>query len=59
MNSPQFTTLAITTVVIAQVLFATVGLAKFYDPTTEVPVGARHLLATTPATVSTVAWMLP
>jgi hypothetical protein len=31
MNSAALTTLAITTVVIAQVLFAIVGLAKLYE----------------------------
>jgi len=58
MNSAALTTLAVTTIVIAQVLFATVGLAKLYDPSAEVLVGVQLVLATALSTVSTVAWMV-
>jgi len=58
MNSAALTTLAITTIVIAQVLFATVGLAKLYEPRTEVLVGVQFVLATALSTISTVAWMV-
>lgn len=55
MNSAALTTLAVTTIVIAQVLFATVGLAKLYDPSAEVLVGVQLVLA---MALSTVAWMV-
>jgi len=58
MNSAALTTLAITTVVIAQVLFATVGLAKLYEPRIDVLVGVQFVLATVLSTISTVAWMV-
>ena len=58
MNSAALTTLAITTIVIAQVLFATVGLAKLYEPSSEVLVGVQLVLAIALSTVSTVAWMV-
>jgi hypothetical protein len=41
MNSAALTTLAITTIVIAQVLFAVVGLAKLYGSSAEVLSAAR------------------
>ncbi|GGK83856.1 hypothetical protein [Haloarcula sebkhae] len=50
--------LAITTIVIAQVLFAVVGLVKLYDPSAEVLVGIQFVLATALSTVSTAAWMV-
>jgi hypothetical protein len=58
MNSAALIPLAITTVVIAQVLFATVGLAKLYDPSAEVLVGVQIVLVTALSTVSTVVWMV-
>jgi hypothetical protein len=58
MNRAALTTLAVTTIVIAQVLFATVGLAKLYDPSTEVLVGVQLVLATALSTISTVTWMV-
>jgi len=58
MNNAALTTLAITTIVIAQVLFATVGLAKLYEPSAEVLVGVQLVLAMALSTVSTVAWMV-
>lgn len=58
MNSAALTTLAITTVVIAQVLFAVVGLAKLYEPSAEVLLGVQLVLTTALSTVSTVAWMV-
>ncbi|WP_049943861.1 hypothetical protein [Haloarcula argentinensis] len=58
MNSAQLTILAITTVVVAQILFAVVGLAKLYEPSAEVLVGVQLVLAIGLSTVSTVAWMV-
>lgn len=58
MNSVALTTLAITIVVVALVLFAVVGLAKLYDSSAEVLVGVQLVLATALSTVSTVAWMV-
>jgi len=54
----QRTILAITTVVVAQILFAVVGLAKLYEPSTEVLIGIQLVLAIGLSTVSTVAWMV-
>jgi hypothetical protein len=58
MNSAQLTAVAITTIVVAKTLFATVGLAKLYDPSAEVLVGVQLVLAMVLSTVSTVAWMV-
>ena len=58
MNSAQLTAVAITTIVVAKILFATVGLAKLYEPSAEVLVGVQLVLATALSTVSTVAWMV-
>ncbi|MFU1783015.1 hypothetical protein ACM16X_16720 [Haloarcula japonica] len=58
MNSTTLTTLAITTIVIAQVLFVVIGLAKLYDPSTEVLVVVQFVLVKALSTVSTVAWMV-
>lgn len=58
MNSATLTTLTIRTIVIAQVLFAVVGLVKLYDHNAEVLVGIQFVLATALSTVSTVVWMV-
>lgn len=58
MNSAQLTIFAITTIVIAKVLFAVVELAKLYEPSTEALVGVQLVLATVLSTISTVAWMV-
>jgi hypothetical protein len=58
MNSAQLTAVAITTIVVAKILFATVGLAKLYNPSVEVLVGVQLVLAIGLSTVSTVAWMV-
>ena len=58
MNSVALTTIAITTIVVAQALFAVVGLAKLYEPSAEVLVDTLLILAMALSTVSTVAWMV-
>lgn len=58
MNSATLTTLVITTIVIAQVLFAVVGLTKLYEPSAEVLVGIRLVLATALPTISNMARMV-
>jgi len=58
MDSAQLTIFAITTIVIAKVLFVVVGLARLYEPSTEVLVGVQLVLATVLSTISTVAWMI-
>ena len=54
MNSVARTTLAITTIVIAKILFAVVGLAKLYEPSAEVLVGVQIILVTVLSAVSAV-----
>jgi len=51
------TTLAITTVVIAQVLFATIGLARLSEPSAKVLIGVQVILATTQSTVAWMVWL--
>ncbi|MFC7029289.1 hypothetical protein ACFQH8_21175 [Halomicroarcula sp. GCM10025710] len=41
MNSAQLTAVAITTIVVAKILFAIVGLAKLYDTSAQVLVGVQ------------------
>ncbi|MFC7251928.1 hypothetical protein ACFQJ5_19265 [Halomicroarcula sp. GCM10025324] len=57
MNSAQLTAVAITTIVVAKILFAIVGLAKLYDTSAQVLVGVQLVLAIGLSTLSTVAWM--